>query len=812
MNASKFRKLALIAPLLLPLTGLAQSACVAPPGELNNWHWYSTEQLQAISDCSPKTGCEGRYLAPALTWPGANLPPELAPVHGSADRTRMKGSRVELYGDVVLHKGELSLRAGQASFDRESEEFLLDDNVVMLLPDMMLKGERASINGGDGTGLIEQAQFVAFRSGVRAQAERIARPTPYELELKGALYTQCPPDSEAWMLEADDIYLDYKTGRGVSRDTVLRVRGVPVFYSPWLDFPVDDRRATGLLWPGFASSDGGLDVSIPYYFNLAPNYDLTLTPRFLEERGNMLEAEGRYLNRWSEWQLSGAYLKDDKQADIDRWLIGVSEYGAINEHWSTAINFNRISDVDYFEDLSIASLNVRRATYLDQSAQVNFQSERWRSNIIVQQYQELAGLPDTYRKMPQLSLEYLPVVRNLRPQPLFSANVTEFDHEDNLESGGLFITGLRSYLEGGVRLPYIGRAGHIIGTLKSRHLSYQLDDGVINTSPEVTAAMASVDAALVFERDAGDYRQTLEPRLFYVYNGYEAGQEDQPLFDTSLRTFDYHQLFRDSRFAGFDRLDDLRQLAIGVSTAFYDKNTGRERLKLGIGQAFYFEDRQVTLPDTVVAGTTATDPDLLESSIVIPGVVNYRQPGNATATAGGSAAQRRENTSDVATHAQWQASDRHWFTVDTVFDRHDGSVNQAHLGWHYRGSGQTLYNFGYTQREMSIVNADDQPELKQLDASTSLPLGRQWHLFARWQYDLQMDRTIEGLFGVAYESCCWTVRTLYQRALEPDYTALSNDLENDSAILLEFQLKGLGGLGDKLTGVLEESIFGYRDE
>ncbi len=808
----KFLKLALTAPLLLPLAANAQTACVAPSGALNNWHWYSAEQLQEVSSCSPKTGCDGRYVAPARTWPGAELAPDKAPVHGSADRTRMEGSKVELYGDVIIHKGQLSLQAGNASFDRDSEEFLLDDSVAIILPEMMLTGERAKINGADGTGLIERARFVAFKSGVRAKAKRIKRPTPQELELRDAFYTQCPPDSEAWMLEADNIHLDYATGRGVSRGTVLKVKGVPVFYSPWLDFPVDDRRATGLLWPGFASSDGGLDVSIPYYFNLAPNYDLTLTPRFLEERGDMLEAEGRYLNRWSEWQLSTAYLKDDKQAEIDRWLIGISEFGSLNEHWSTAIAFNRISDVEYFEDLSVASLNVRRATYLDQSAQVNYQSERWRSKLIVQQYQELAGLADTYRKMPEWSLEYLPVVRNLRPQPIFLANVTAFDHEDNLEDGGLFITGVRSYLEAGVRLPYIGRAGHIIGTFKSRHLSYQLDDGVVDTSPEVTAAMASLDAALVFERDAGSFRQTLEPRLFYLYNGYEAGQEAQPLFDTSLRTFDYHQLFRDSRFTGYDRLDDVRQLAVGLSSSFYDKNTGRERLTLGIGQAFYFEDRQVTLPETVVAGTATTDPTLLKSSIIIPGTTSYRHPGNATATAGGSAARRKENSSDVATHAQWQANDRHWFSADAVFDRDDARVNQAHLGWHYRGNAQTLYNFGYTQRRMTIVNADDQPELKQLDASASLPLGRQWHLFARWQYDLQMDRTLEGLFGIAYESCCWTVRTLYQRALEPDHTALSNDLENDRAILLEFQLKGLGGLGDKLTGVLEESIFGYRDE
>lgn len=812
MKLPTLRTLTLLSSLLIPTAVQAQSACTAPADSLRPWYWFTAEEVASFSQCSLATGCDGRYLAPTRSWPGADLPLREAPLHASADRSSMQGSAVALSGEVVVYKGPLGLNAGSAEFDRDSQIFALDGGVRIVLPDMMLQGESAVLSGADSTGRIEQARFVAFKSGVRASAELIERPTPQTLNLLGAEYTQCPPDSEAWALHADDIHLDFATGRGVARDTSLKIKGVPVFYSPWLDFPVDDRRATGLLWPGFASTDGGLDISVPYYLNLAPNYDLSLTPRFLEARGDMLEAEARYLNTWSEWQLSTAYLNNDREANRDRWLIGVTEQGSIGKSWSTEVDYTRVSDDDYFSDLSVASLNVRRTTYLDQRARIDYQSERWRSQLNVQQYQALANLDDTYRKLPQWSLEYLPVVRNLRPQPLFRADITVFDHNDNLDNGGLFITGQRTYTEAGARLPFIGRAGHIIATAKARHLKYQLDDGVINENPEVTAAQGSIDTQLVFERSTGNWRQTLEPRLFYLYSDFEAGQDDQPIFDTSLRTFDYNQLFRDSRYTGYDRVDDAKHLSFGLRSRFFDQLTGEEVLALGIGQAFYFEDRKVSLPDTVVAGTLTTDPSLLDNSIVIPGTTSYRHPGNATAAADGSPEQREEKYSDVATTLRWRTADNHWLEADLVLDREDGRVNQSHLGWHYRDGRQTLYNFGYSQRRLTVVDSDDRQELQQLDASFSMPVGRQWQLFGRWHYDLEMDRSLEALFGIAYESCCWTVRTLYQRALEPDDETLSNDLEHDEAILLEFQLKGLGGLGDKLNGVLEESIFGYRDE
>lgn len=805
----------LLAPLVLCSLAIAPvladtNSCVAPSGDSKPWYWYNIEELPAHHDCVLGPGCDGVYLPPERNWEGANLHPEDAPLHASSDRSLLKGSLITLEGDVVLNKGRLGVNAGTAQYDRELQQFLLEGDVVVTLPDMIIRGDSAQLSGLDSTGRIDNAQFVVFKSGVRASASSIERQTETTMQLTDTVFTQCPPDSETWALKAEDIQLDFDSGRGVARNTSLRVKGVPLFYTPWLDFPIDDRRSTGFLWPSIASSDGGLDISVPYYINLAPNYDLTLTPRFLERRGEMLESEARFLNRWSEWKLSSAYLNDDKQAHRDRWLQALNEQGSINESWSTAIDYAKVSDQGYFTDLSLASLSVARTTHLNQFAQVNYQSDSWRSSLAVQQYQTLANLSDPYRKLPQWTLAFQPELRNLRPQALFFADVTDYENTNGTEDGGIFITGVRTYAEAGLKFPYLGRAGHIIGTVKSRHIKYQLDEGVIDDNPEVTATMASLDTRLVFERSGQDWLQTLEPRLYYLYSDYEAGQESQPLFDTSLLPFSYEQLFRESRFAGYDRLNDARQLSLGLSSRFIDQDTSREVLRLAVGQAFYFEDRRVDLPNTIVAGSIATDPNLLKSNINIPGtVVIYPAGSNAAAEA---AERRSAKSSDIATAMRWQASERLWLDADMVFDRDDGRVNQAHVGWHYRTGPQTLYNFGYSQRRLTVINADDRPELKQLDASVSLPLGRQWQLFGRWHYDLEDKRSLESLTGFAYESCCWTIRVLHQRALEPDDNSLSKDLGHDEAILLEFQLKGLGGLGDKLANVLEENIFGYQDD
>ncbi len=751
------------------------------PAYYQHWHWVPNSHLSKSARCGLTPGCQGRFIEPARDWEGAGSDPLRAPLNVSADTIESLGSKATMTGDVQLRKGDLSLDAGYAQYNRSNSTVLLRDNVILRQPGILLRGQFAQIDTNRGLGELQQAEILSFQTGARGTAERIGRPDYSRFEMEGASYTQCTPDNETWSLHADSIVLDYDTGRGVARGTSIRVYDVPVFYSPYLNFPVDERRATGFLFPSIGLASNSLDISTPYYLNLAPNYDAIIAPRFIENRGEALEAELRYLNSFSEWAINTSYLPDDDKENINRWLLGINEEGFINDSWSTEIDYTKVSDDDYFSDLGLANLSVKRSTHLNQQAAVNYGSDYWTARVEVQQYQTIADVDDPYQKMPQLSLNYQSPAKNFQLEPSMEIEYTYFDHRDNLSGGGTNVTGQRIYATAGASFPMRWRWGFVEPAMKSRVVSYELKDADlagIDDNPSASSGQLTVDSGLYFERGLSineqDWTQTLEPRLFYRYSEYEE-QSDQPDFDSAALTFTYQQLFRDTRFTGHDRLDDANQVAIGVSSRFINNAAGREILTASIGQLHYFDDGQVQLPGDEV---------------------------------------RKSSNSDFAGQFRLLPDDNRWFSVDLLYDARQGVLNQSNLGYHQRSDNGALFNIGYTFRREGNEFGGLENNIKQGDASLSLPINSQWKLYAKTQYDFENNRPVENLIGAEYQNCCWLSRVVYQRALEPDDNSGSNTngTDNNSAVLIEFQLKGLGGLGTAVTSVLKESIFGYLSD
>ncbi|MFT6552278.1 MAG: LPS-assembly protein [Zhongshania marina] len=756
------------------------------PAYYQHWHWVPNSHLSEASKCGLTPGCQGRFIEPLRDWEGANQAPVRAPLNVSADTIESVGSKATMTGDVQLRKGDLSLDAGYAQYNRSNSTVMLRDNVVLRQPGVLLRGQYAQIDTNKGFGELEQAEILSFDTGARGTAGRISRPGYTRFELETASYTQCTPDNETWSLHADSIELDYESGRGVARGTSIRVYDFPVFYSPYLNFPVDDRRATGFLFPSFGVADSSLDISIPYYLNLAPNYDAIITPRFIEQRGEALETKLRYLNKYSEWAVNTSYLANDNKSETDRWLLGVNEEGYMNEHWGTEIDFTKVSDDDYFSDLGLANLAVKRSTHLNQQAAVNYSSDDWTGRIEVQRYQTIAAVEDPYQKLPQLRLNYQSPAKNFQLEPSMEFEYTQFDHRDKLRDGGNKITGRRLFGTAGASLPMRWRWGFIEPAFKTRHVSYELEDANlagVDGSPNANSGQISVDSGLYFERDLAvadqDWTQTLEPRLFYRYSEYE-NQSDHPDFDSSALTFTYQQLFRDTRFTGHDRLDDANQVAVGISSRFINNDAGREILTTSIGQLHYFDEGRVQLPG---------DPE------------------------------RKSSNSDLAGQIRILPNDNSWVSADILYDARQGVLNQTNLSYHQRSDNGTLLNAGYTFRREGNNLGGLENDVKQGDISLSLPINDQWKLFAKTQYDFEDDRPVENLIGAEYQNCCWLTRIVYQRALEPDDDNGSNisgigntGTQNNSAVLIEFQLKGLGGLGTAVTSVLKDSIFGYLSD
>ncbi|MGK0441717.1 MAG: LPS-assembly protein [Pseudohongiellaceae bacterium] len=791
---------ALLAQSLSKSKWLGAIACaiasLADASPYQAWDWLPAEQLSKQQRCQIKTGCSGAYITPAIDWPDSDKEPGTLPLHAGANQSDMSEDTVILTGEVVLSKGQRRILADKASLDRSSNELTMEGNVVIREPNLLMRCEAGKINTDTGLGYFTEARILDYTSGMRIQAGSMARPNDHIFNFEQALYTQCPPDSETWALDADNLSLDQSTGWGTAENMVLRIKDVPVFYVPYATFPIDDRRKSGFLWPTIASDDGALDLSLPYYLNIAPNADATITPRHIGKHGDLLELETRYLNQYSSWVVGGAYIDNDEATDQKRWLGLVQEDGQFNHHWSHSVDYTKVSDQDYFRDFSLNSLNAKRNNHIKQSGALSFNALDWQASLLVEDHQTLDSIYNSpYKRLPQIMLSNQTSAENFSPDLIFLAQITEFDHEEAKDKGGSFDSGQRQYTELGVSFPMRWAPGFIIPTAKLRHVSYQLD-GLSETednSPQATVPMASLDAGLFFERNtlfnSGSYTQTLEPRLYHLYSDYE-DQANNPDFDSKALTFSYNQLFRDTRFSGHDRLDDANQTSIGITSRFIENESGIETFTLSVGQIFYWDDRRI-----------------------------HESASQAVETA---------DTSAIATEIQYQPNKNIWLNSTALWDSRQDKLQEFGLSSQYQNS-KILLNAGYRYKRNNIVGSSNEEleqadisaalpiivgnsnqELEQADISAALPVNDQWRLMARFQYDIKEDRSLEDLFGLEYQDCCWLTRIVYQRA-DKRLSGSSLETSRDHKIVLQFQLKGLGGIGNKAIKIIEESILGYND-
>lgn len=549
----------------------------------------------------------------------------------------------------------------------------------------------------------------------------------------------------------------------MARNAVLRMGRFPVLYVPWFKFPVDDRRQTGLLYPSVSMSGrNGFDYRQPVYLNLAPNYDMTLTPRWMSKRGLMLDSEFRYLYEGGRGTIEGAYMPSDELRDRDRGRFGFTGYHNIDSHWQARASLGWVSDDRYVEDFA-NRLNGVSASYIQSTAGVYGTGQYWNAGAMAEHFQLTdytltdANLP--YSRLPRVFVNW--------EQPLghwFDAGVyaeaVRFQHTERPGGSRLDV---KPYLS--ARLA--GPAWYVTPTLAWRYTAYKLDEDLAaqlggDDSPTRSLPVASLDAGLYFDRDTtwdGDaYLHTLEPRLFYLNAPYRE-QDGLPLFDTRPFTFSWGQLFRDNRYSGADRQTDANQLTVALTTRLIRQADGREKLSASLGQIRYFEDSRVVAPgETPVAqGKSAWVAD-----------ANYmiNDRWNLGASYQWDPKFRREDLASVRARYLWP---------------NDGVVN---LGYRYR-------------RDL----------LEQADFSFLYPVSPTWSVVGRYYHSIQDDKLLEAIAGVQWDSCCLAVRALARRYVR------NREGDLDNAIQVEFVLKGLGSAGQDTERTLRRAILGYhRDD
>lgn len=660
-------------------------------------------------------------------------------------------------GGVEMRRGAEWLGTDSLRYDHASGGYVTAGGVRFQNAGMRMTAETAS--GNDKAGTLEMAGLhYQFHAGNgNGSAAKVAVQGKDSL-LSQADFSTCPANDKQWRFVADEIAIDEGSGKGTARNVRLQIGKVPLFWLPVMRFPTDSARASGVLAPRIGQ-DGlnGLDISLPIYLNLAPNYDATLIPRYFSERGFMLGSEFRYLFERNQGEFNATYLPSDDIRGGDRYLMSWRHFTAMSSAWHFRSELNRASDEFYFSDFG-ETIRETSTALLQSQAGFYGRGKYWNLELSASNW-EIANptqVPgsEPYRRLPRLALHGS---RPLRPwlEAGLNAEAVAFQH-DQLQDGR------RLDMSPFVKFPIKGAFWYATPSFSWRQTEYWIDGNPADPGADTRLSrgmgIVSLDAGAYFERPVAladaDYIQTLEPRLFYLNVPYR-DQSAIPAFDTQPLTFMWPSLFRENRYGGADRQADADQLTLAVTSRFMSNETGKERMNVSLGRITYFETPRVYLP------------------------------GEAPLPADGSAWVAEAN---IRLSDEWQIGlTQHWNPADR-------STELSSLRGYWSLPSGLQLNAGYRYRAGFA---------EQTDFAFVVPVGERWRVLGRWDYSLRDDRNLESLLGLEWRSCCLAFRVFGRKYIR------SFDSRENVGVFLELELNGLGRIGSKPELFRDNGILAY---
>ena len=725
LQSSRARQLALSALCL------AAGSSVVAPAVLAN---------QCPAD-RPATAPTARPARP--TTPG--------PTHVRGDLVRSLDSDVtEMQGNAEARRDGERVGADYLRHDRREQQVDARGNVTIVQSGgtEFHTGE-AQLNLDTGVGFTDAGTFRNGTDG-RGEMEHTQFLDRDHTRLKGVVYTTCPPGREDWYLRATTLDLDSDEDVGTARHPTIHFFGVPVLYLPYLSFPISSKRKSGFLMPEFGRSGTlGMTLAAPYYLNLAPDYDATITPHLMTKRGLQLQSEFRYLDPRYTGQLNAEILPNDKVTGENRAAGSYTHRHTLSPYWSAAVDLRGVSDKDYLNEFG-NDLKLTTETHLPQNAEINYRGAVWNFSARAADYQtvdrtlSLASRP--YARLPQLLLNGRSTSLPGELQYRLDSELVRFDHDIN-------VIGNRVNLNPAVNLPLSRTYGFVTPEIGVRHISYALERTAGETQPSVTAPYATLDSGLFFERELnigkGLYLQTLEPRLYYVYVPFRSHDHlGTTNFDSGVPDFTFDNLFRNNRFVGGDRIGDTNQVTLALTSRLLDDNTGAEQLRASIGRIHYFDERRVSL-------TPGTPADASSSSDIVADVV-----------------------AQLGKH--WQTSASALWIPET-----DRATRTSYAVQYNPAPGKIA----------SIGHRFVRDQLDQVDAYLEGPLWGPWSARARSIYSIRDNSNVESILGLEYNACCWKFRLYGTRRLTQVPNVLPVATEQRNEIKFEIELVGFSGSG-----------------
>jgi LPS-assembly protein len=803
--------------------------------------WVPIENLtEAQKRTVPNSCCKGAYVPPTRTDTDATLLPESAPFRSHADEEiSERQTLMQLKGNVSITQGNRSISTESVSYDKETGQAQLSGGIQLRDPKVMIRADSGDMNLETGDASFNNTRFVLYENRIHGVAATLKKFGDNVINLEQSLISSCEPGDNAWSVRGSEISLHPDEHYGTAKNMRINIQDIPVFYLPYIRFPVGSERLTGFLIPTPSySKRNGTELAVPFYWNIAPNADATFTSHYLSSRGFMLETQARHLSSYFKTELNSSVINNDKGGfssfledqiaqgklteqeaypyrDHDRWYAKLDQVGGIGQKWSTRIDYADLSDKDYLRDMYNGSTDSNRQAFIRQTASADYRSEHWFSGVKVDEYRLLTTSQLPYRELPRIHVNGNYQVNDW----VLKLNNEYVNFVENRYLSGSFDTP-EAYQAALLNTIYGDRVntdysltwdktypwGFVKPSVALKSLTYQLDSNNlvegVDASQRFVVPQISLDTGLYFERNVGDnYLQTLEPRAFYFYSDYQnqdslykltANQTNFVNFDTGDLTFNYNQLFRTTRFAGGDRLDDANQISLAVSTAFLSQDTGVERLRMSIGQIFYAKDREVMIYDR----SQITDRSILEE--------NTRA------------------TSDWAVQASGQINKNLHASADATYDQRTGRLNSANSGVHYMDKSFRIFNLTYRYALSPVISSPLQPvpvrteAINQLDTSIVLPITSRWSIIARNSHDFTHGVELDTYAGLEYNDCCYRVRVMGRRWLRVDYTTADffANLKSDDfepGIMIELELKGLGSMDKQIGNLLEKTITGFAE-
>ncbi|HLT14727.1 MAG TPA: LPS-assembly protein LptD [Marinobacter sp.] len=739
--------------------------------------WRPRSELPPEVQAQLPVFCDGGYLPSASASGQVPLFPaggvESVPLEASALNARYElDAELFLQGDVRLRQGNFQATGSEARYDTRSGLVSLQGPLVSRGEGFLLTGQAASYSVDSGQLDINTATFLLHESEMRGAAASLSRIGENQVLITDGLLTTCGPGQNDWAIVASDIELDQAEGFGTARHVRLEVLDAPVFYWPYITFPIDDRRKTGFLYPQFGSSSAGSGafLAVPYYLNLAPHYDATLTPQYIHGRGLFTEMEGRYLSRFGESVLQLGYINDDSAhkddnpgADGQRWALDFSTRAAFGGGWIGYGDYSVVSDEDYLSDLN-RSLEIDQATHVQRRGGVRYSDQNQYFDAYLNGYQtiaeRIAEVNKPYAQLPEV------LYAGTTDLGAFEAGVesqyTWFYRDNDTLTGLDRANGQRMRAIPELALPMRALWGFSRPSVSLDYTRYDLEDYSLGSgSFDRTVPVLEWDNGLYFDRRSSlfdiPYNQTLEPRLYYAWADADEDQNEIPDFDTGLKSFRFDQLFQRDRFTGGDRVGDANQLTVALTSRFNDLLTGAERARVSIGQVRYFDDRDVSL---FGQGASDRSNSPLAGELVLNPIDNL----------------------EIRSSGLWD------------HDTQRTEEGRSQLIFHSEDY-RYLATFGHTYSRPDAI--------EQTDVGTVFPVTNRLSAIGRWVWDSELDRTVGTLAGIEYNNCCWSVQVVHQNYL-------TDDEELDSRLLFQIELKGLGGSGGASDSI-GDAIYGYDE-